>query len=268
MHNHIKQKRIYCGNEYLEVDIYPRTKNQIDTPKGKRPKKRNVTKPAQNNLNDARAKRYFIQLLNANFGKNDYHLTLTYKMTKHPKSLEDAEKRVRNYISRVNYKRKKMGLKSSKYVIVTEYKLKEGEAIDIHHHIIMDGDLTRDEVEDLWREKKQKGKKIGESIGRTNCIKLQPDEDGVAGLAHYLTKYEYRKRRWTASTNLIKPQEVINDHVFTKRQIEKLATRPLDKDYWEKKYPGYKIKSDYGYVAKYNDIMGWSIYLRLRKDTG
>lgn len=265
-HNFIKQKRIYCGKNYLEVDIYPRTKNQIDTPKGKRAKKTKVSKPAQRNLNDKNAKRYFIQLINSNFGPKDIYVTLTYKEANHPKDIKEAEQNIKKYIARLNYKKKRKGKKPLKYVSVIEYQLKNNKAIKIHHHLILDGDLTRDEVEDAWREPRQKGQKKGNKIGRANTMKLQPDEEGFAALANYLCKYEYRQRRWTASLNLKKPEEVKNDYAWTKRQIEKIAKQPLDKAFWAKKFKGYEITSeDYGYTVKYNELTGWSIYLKLRR---
>lgn len=263
MFNFIKQKKIKCGDNFLEVDIYPRTRKQIDTPKGKRPKKKLVSKPSQKNLNDKNAKRYFSQLVKSNFKFGDQHVTLTYKEKLHPKSLMDAERMARNYISRVNYLRKKKGLPNAKYIIVTEYQLKNDTPIKIHHHIIIDGGLSRDEYESLWRLKKEKGKKVGEKIGRTQANILQPDENGASGLVYYLCKYEYRKKRWTSSTNLVKPFQEIHDHAWTKRQIEKIAKAPFDPTFWEKKFKGYKVAKDYGYEAKYWDHMGWSIYLKM-----
>ncbi len=266
MFNFVKQKRIYCGN-YLEVDIYPRTKNQIETPKGKRPKKRAVSRPAQKNLNAKRAKRYFVQLLNTNFTEADYYMTFTYKPSHHPTSIKDAERNVRNYIARVNYRRKKEGLEKARYISVIEYQLKDNKPVHIHHHIVMDGQLSRDLLEDLWRLRRTKGQKRGEKIGRTNARRLQADENGFAALAHYLCKYEYRKRQWTSSTNLKKPDEKIDDYKWTKRQIEKLVKQPLDKGYWARKFPGYRLTSeDYGYEVAYNELMGWSIYLKLVRD--
>lgn len=266
MFNFIKQKKIYCGDKFLEVDIYPRTRNQIDTAKGRRAKKKEVTKPAQRNLNDKKAKRYFVQLINSNFDERGYHLTLTYKERYHPKTIEEAEANLRKLIARINYRKKKKGLPSLKYVSVIEYQLKKEEPCKIHHHLIMDGDLSRDEVEDCWRLARKKGQKKGDKIGRANTVKLQPDEGGLSALAKYLCKYEYRKRRWTSSLNLKKPYEKINDHAWSKRQIEKIAKQPFDKSFWEKKFKGYKITSGlYGYEVKYNELTGWAIYLKMVK---
>ena len=60
--NFIREKRIYCGEEYLEVDIVAVT-NMPEAGKGKRGK----SSQAQKNLNDKRSKRRFVQIANTNF---------------------------------------------------------------------------------------------------------------------------------------------------------------------------------------------------------
>lgn len=72
--NFIREKRIYCGEEYLEVDIVAVT-NMPEAGKGKRGK----SSQAQKNLNDKRSKRRFVQIANTNFGTNDFHISATYK---------------------------------------------------------------------------------------------------------------------------------------------------------------------------------------------
>lgn len=72
--NFIREKRIYCGEEYLEVDIVAVT-NMPEAGKGKKGK----SSQAQKNLNDKRSKRRFVQIANTNFGTNDFHISATYK---------------------------------------------------------------------------------------------------------------------------------------------------------------------------------------------
>lgn len=71
--NFIREKRIYCGEEYLEVDIVAVT-NMPKAGKGKKGK----SSQAQKNLNDKRSKRRFVQIANTNFGTNDFHISATY----------------------------------------------------------------------------------------------------------------------------------------------------------------------------------------------
>ena len=90
--NFIREKRIYCGEEYLEVDIVAVT-NMPEAGKGKKGK----SSQAQKNLNDKRSKRRFVQIANTNFGTNDFHISATYNNEHLPMSLEEAEKNVHNY---------------------------------------------------------------------------------------------------------------------------------------------------------------------------
>lgn len=267
----IRQKKIHCGENYLEVDIFPYTETQQEASKrkGTRAKKEKVSEPKQRNLNDKNAKRYFIQLINANFGEGDLHVTLTYNNKFLPATIKDAEKEIGNYLRRINYKRKKEGMESLKYVLVTEYKTKKDDdrPIRIHHHLIINGGINRDIVEDLW-SKKQKGQKKGERIGYVNADRLQPDEDGsgIAALGNYLTKDPQGKKRWSSSQNLERPWSRPNDHKYSRREVEKIAKNPPGREYWEKKYPGWTlINNDYAFTTVYNEITGWSIYLKLRR---
>lgn len=261
MKSFIREKKIYCGENYLEVDIIPISKNQ-KMPRGRRSKKKKVTAPKQKRLNDKRARRYFVQLVNTNFGKEDLHVTVTYSNDELPETIEDAEREARNYIRRIDYRRKKENLPPLKYILVTEYRLKKegGKPIRIHHHIIMNGGLDRDVVESLWSRRKGKGKR--KAIGFANADRLQPNEYGLEALCRYLMKDPRGKKRWSSSQNLTKPWTRNNDHKYTRRQVEKAAKFSDDREYWEKKYPGYWLTEC---KPVYNDLTGWSIYLKMRK---
>ncbi|WP_242872325.1 rolling circle replication-associated protein [Clostridium coskatii] len=264
----MREKKIYCGDKYMEVDIFPYSKMQKEISKGKRSKKRKESAPKQKNLNDKNSRRYFTQLVNSNFGLGDYHVTATYKDEFLPETLEDAEREVTNYLRRINYRREKEGLIPLEYILVTEYNTEENgeKPIRIHHHIIINGGLNRDTIEDLWSRRRKKGEKKGESIGFINVDRLQPDENGVSALCRYLTKRPCSKKRWTSSHNLKKPWYRNNDHKYRRREIEKICKSIPDSYYWEKKYPGWKLaNNDYSLKAVYNDITGWSIYLKMIK---
>lgn len=295
MRTFIREKKIFCGPEFLEVDLYPYTEEQKRATKGKRSKKEAVTPPKQMNLNDKNARRYLTQLSNTNFGEADLHTTATYSKANLPASVEEAEKEIRNYLRRVDYKRRKEGLPPLKYILVTAYSTgKDGEKpTRIHHHIFMSGGLDRDIVEDLWRKRKRKGQKKGDKIGFINADRIQPDENGVAALCEYLAKQAKGKKRWSSSQNLDKPDTEItdpgdpqrteqsrfsasqnldrptyrtNDHAYSRRELEKICKEPPDPAYWERRYPGYElIRNDYAFKAEYDDYRGWAVYLKLRK---
>ena len=263
MKSFIREKKIYCGKGYLEVDIIPRTENKNRIP-GKRSKKQKVSAPKQKNLNDKNAKRYFIQLVNSNFGKDDLHVTATYAPEHLPATLEEAEKEAANYIRRISYRMKKEGLPPLKYILVTEckYKGQDEKPIRIHHHIILNGGLDRDTLEALWGRRRKKGEKQGKKIGFVNADRLQPDEYGLEALCRYLTKDPQGKKRWSSSQNLVKPWYRNNDRKYSRRQVQEAAKLPDDKHFWEKKYPGYELTEC---IPEYNDFTGWSIYLKMHR---
>ena len=75
-----EQKHI-CGKSYdtaryMEVDLYQVSERQHKA--STRAKKKEASSLAQQTYNDKRAKRYHVQLVNTNFGKQDYSWTGTY----------------------------------------------------------------------------------------------------------------------------------------------------------------------------------------------
>lgn len=181
MRSFMREKKIYCGKHYREVDIYPYTAAQLTaSTRGKRSKKIKETEPKQKNLNDKNARRYFTQTANLNFGSDPeaLHVTATYSGKYLPDTVEQAEQEATNFLRRVQYRRKKEGLPPLKYMIVTAYttKRKSETPVRIHHHIIMNGGLDRDVVEDLWRKRRRKGQKKGDKIGF--CNPFQPCNAG------------------------------------------------------------------------------------------
>jgi len=294
MRSFMREKKIFCGPDFLEVDIFPYTQAQVQAAKGKRSKKEKVSQPKQMNLNDKNARRYFVQLGNTNFGEGDYHGTFTYAPENLPQSPEEADRIFRNFLDRVRYATKKAGLPPVKYMLVTAYKTtKDSEKpTRIHHHIIMSGGLSRDEIEDLWRKRKKKGQKKGDAIGYANVDRLQPQGNGIAALCTYLTKQTGGKKRWTssqgldkpdpitqdpgqpakqsrysASANLVSPYSRTNDHGYSRKEVERIIKEHPDYAYWERKYPGYTlIRDDYGFKAEYNEETGrWAVYAKLRR---
>jgi hypothetical protein len=244
----------------MEVDIYS---TQIGMTKRRRRKKRKESAPKQRNLNDKNAKRYFVQLVLTNFSKDDLHVSLTY--ANEPETIEAAEEEARNFIRRVNYRRKKEGLPPAKYIIVTEKGSKGGR---LHHHILLSGDMDRDVIESLWSKTRKKGQKAGEKIGLVRTDRLQPNEKGLEEIANYLGKdnagkNQKGKKRWIPSKNLTKPEYSTNDSKYTRRQVERIVQNEIDNNlYWAKQYPGWDLADC---KPVYNELTGWSIYLKLRR---
>lgn len=270
MRSFIREKKIYCGDRYMEVDIYPYT--EIRKTKNTRSKKIKESIPVQKNLNDKNAKRKFVQLAETNFSDGDYVLHLTYNDKNLPKSIKEMEKNISNYIRRLKRKRKAEGLTELKYILVTSYTTEEDEeegveSVRPHHHLLINGGINRDVVEDLWRKRKKKGEKKGSIIGIANAQRIQYDDiEGITRLSQYLARNITQKRKWTCSQNLKRPESRTNDSKYSRRKIEKICKNYFEKDYWEKQYPGWTIKDkNNGYEVVYNEFTGWSIYLKLRR---
>lgn len=187
-------KEITAGDQ-LEIEIYPQFEKMDDVPEKGRKK---ANDKAQRNLNDKNARKYVERLINENFSDQDIWITLTYDENHVPEDgdIEGAIKNVQNFMRRINRRRKKKELPNAKYVYVTEYN--EDSAIRFHHHIVMDGALSMDEIESLW--------KYG---SRNEVRRLQKDENGLSGLANYIVKEKQRiksEKRWNSSKgNLRKP---------------------------------------------------------------
>lgn len=270
----IREKKIDCG-KYREVDIIPRTDNAERAVRGKRGKRSRVTAPKQKDINEKNARRYLVQLGNGNFGKGDYHISLTYNKKNLPGTVEEAEKCVSNYLRKLARRREKLGLEPLKYILVTEYKYsKDGRSLTrIHHHIIMNGGLNRTEIEIMWTKDRINWRKASDTpnyfdeinqIGWANADRIQVDENGIEALCKYITKDPVGKKRWSSSRNLRRPEQMPNaDSKYSKAKITRLATSAdAGKEYFEKQFPLYQIVS---VQPVYYDETGWHIYLKMWK---
>lgn len=291
----IREKKTSCGR-YTEVDIIPRTEEAELATRGKRGKRTRVTPTKQTDLNDKNSKRYLVQLANGNFGKGDLHTSCTYDNEHLPGTVQEAEKTVNNYLRRIAYRRKKLGLEPLKYILVNEFQYdKDGNTIvRIHHHIIMNGGLDRDEVEAMWTNQRINWNKYHndrdykvEQMGFVNTDRLQPNEKGVEALCKYITKNPQGKKRWSSSRNLNRPEteksdsndveqsqwkhsrnlaavtEKCNDFKYSKKKVENLAKSPdAGLSEFQKIYSGYDIVE---VKPEYFEETGWHIYLKMWK---
>lgn len=259
----IRTKTYYCGKNDLEIDLFPWMEVEK---RYTRKKKEKVTIPKQKVLNDKRAKRTFCQLVKTNFGEGDLHLTLTYNTKYLPEKVEDAEKEVRNYLRRVARLRKKKNLSPLKYIFITEQGVQSKR---IHHHVIINGGLSRDEVELLWRRPKKKGQQQGEALGDCNADRLRTDDKGLERLASYLAKDPKGRKRWTPSQNLKKPEVSTSDTKTSRRKFMQLVLLPEDaeevRQHFEKQYPDFAVTE----VRKeWNEITcTWAVYVKLHRKT-
>ena len=276
-----REKKIDCGS-YREADIIPRTDSAEKAVKGRRGKSKKVSEPKQKDLNEKNSKRYLVQLGNGNFGAGDLHVTCTYSTKYLPKTEAEAERRIGNYLSRIAYRRKKMGLPPLKYILVTEYGYAKddpdhtGSPVRIHHHVIMNAGLDRDEVEMMWTAERINWRKYDadhsygdtvERLGYVNADRIQINENGIEALCKYVMKNPRGKKRWSSSRNLVRPVErPPADGKYSKKKVEALAkSNDRGLDFFQKQFPDYTIAE---IRPEYYEETGWHIYLKMWKKPG
>lgn len=196
--NKYRVKTIKSG-PILECEIYP-----IYNRTYIRGVKVEKTKAAQRKLNIKNRRKKIIRLINTNFTKKDFWVTLTYDQKHNPKTEQEAQRNIRNYLRKIRYRDR-----NAKYIYVTEGKVKNKR---FHHHVIISTKIDRDEIENLWQ-----------GGARKEAHRLQPDEFNLTGLGMYMTKSIEKKSQWGKSSNLKKPKESIADTKITKRQVRKIA---------------------------------------------
>lgn len=282
----IREHRTYCGEQYMTVDIFQYTQEGQNAATKKRKRREKVTSPKVANGNDKRARRYLSALINTNFGKDDISLTLTYSNENMPESDTEAQKEIRNYMNRVKHRREKLGLTPLKYVLVTEFGVKQttGELVRIHHHLVVNGGLSRDDLELMWTHERINWKQVEKEdaaglriyrsnisrIGFANADRLQEGENGFEALARYLLKSPNGKKRWSSSKNLEKPVRTTNDHKYTRRKLDKLCTSGeiYSRQWWESAYPGYTLAGSAETaleIEQPDEYNNWIVYAKLRK---
>lgn len=245
----IKSRNEKSGAEMLESMVYPSFPNREDVPKTA---KKRETGQAQKNLNDKNARRYLIRLANINFSKGDIWATFGWDDDNMPEDEERAEKDIKNFIARINYRRKKAGLENAKYIYIPAI---DGYARP-HFHILISGDgMGRDELEDLWTK-----------CERKNTRRVKPDDDFlITGIATYITQNPHGTKRWRSSKNLKKPDAPTRSY----RKFSRKKVNGMVKDFeelkaqMEKAYPGFKFLDA---EVKHNDkVAAFYIYARMIK---
>ena len=228
-----REKKYVCG-EYLEVDIFPVYKKQRS-----RSKKAKPTSEVQKRLNQRNAERKLIRLINTNFTKRDIRFDLTYDDDHYPDSPEEAQKQCQNFLRRVKYARKKLGLPPLKYVFVTEVGNEKGR---LHHHIVMSGGMDPNDLSELWGR------------GITDLKPLKFTDQGIPGIAIYLIKFPILGKRWCASKNLSKPVETERTGRLPQYKVQEWNNSGMDnKKEIERTYEGYTLSDIKPY---YNEVNG------------
>ncbi len=271
----IREKHTKSG-KLFEADFYPVWNDGRRMP-SRSPKKKRST-PEQERYNKRQAEKKLIRLVNTNFDEEDIIMHPTYSPEKAPQSKDEARHDIINYLRRVKTRRKselkrtvsalealpdsealkeqrkeleirKAKLEAPfKYIYVIErvqYKTGKYKGRDNwHFHLFITGGVPRKELEKMW------------SNGlRTNADNFQPEKYGPEAIAKYMSKDPQGSKRFCCSRNLEKPKTPKpKDGRISPRGVAKLAQeRAEDREYWEKRYKGYRFIKTY---ARYNDYNG------------
>lgn len=168
----------------------------------KRKAKRNGlrTPEAMRRYNQTMAERELARLINANFQTGDLHLVLTYRRGQRPDE-EKANRDLDNFIRRLRKYYRSRGVEF-KYIAAIGY----GERGALHHHLV----IPRMDVLDLPR--------LWPGGFRYTPLYQHPD---YTALAVYIARQNrsapddsgktVRRRRWSASKNLIRPKPEVKE---------------------------------------------------------
>lgn len=239
------------AGDLLYVKSYPIWDTAADrSARGKLDKAREKkgTTDAQRRLNARKAEEKLVLLINANFTAGDLLPTLTYSPRKRPENLQAAQKDVKNFLARLRRACRKRGIPDPAYVYVTETLQKRG-GLDYHHHMVLKVQMTRDEVEKMWRQKH----------GHGNIRIAWDAREGLTGYAKYIAKQvcsqetenlremeDVKTHRWCASKGLTVPEPTTADKKISRRRVEAMA-RDIKRDPETAKlhiaacYPGYEV---------------------------
>ena len=277
----MEREKITYSGPLLEADFYPICSDGRRLPT--RAPKTKPSRAAQEKYNQMKATKKLIRLVNANFDGTDYLMHPTYNPGKAPQDEEQARRDIVNYLRRVKTRReselkkleKKLiaakeaakqmpdnlfltetleGLKKQikklsqpfKYIYVIEketYKRGVYAGRDNwHFHLFLSGGLPDKVLEGMW----------GGGL-YTNADNYQPEKFGPEAAAKYMAKNPEGSKRFSYSKNLTKPKEKIKDGRVSRLQVERMCKlRVDDNEFWEKRYPGYKLLRTYPRYNQYN----------------
>ena len=221
------------------------------------------TSKAQQRANEERSRLRLIQLVEANFTEKDVAIGLDYAGQE--PTPEKVDRDLKTFFEKVRRRREKYNLPKLKYICAIggdEMPAPGYSGKRPHAHVIMNGGIDRDELEQMWGH------------GRANCDRLQPKDEGLGGISVYFTKQMQDRppkkgvKRYRTSRNLTKPVKRARDAKITNSRVRRIAYdfENQAKQVMEKLYPGYVLQKC---VVRYSDIVP-GVYIRcvLRKSRG
>ena len=243
----INRKEVYEYKHYKEIEIYP---VYSGSHKRVRCEKRKESKKSQKELNKRNRIKKILRLLRDNFCKKDFFVTLTYSEKNVPKTVDGAQEDYKQFMRALRKAYSDAG-KTLKYMAWVEKGVEKGR---LHHHLVVSGGIDREVFEELFQK------------GFVTVRKLKPELDDFLSLAEYFAKEPKGKRTFTCSKNLSRTAlvpKVVENNKTSKQEIKAIIENFEDKEWFEKKYPGYEpVFCD---IRKNEYSRHSYIYLTLRK---
>lgn len=181
----------------IEIRYYYTIKYNSGKAEGKRQKKEKPTSEAQEKINYIQCQRILTRIMNANFWRDDYYITLSYQKEHRPKDKEAMRRDADTFIKALRRAYQRAGLQL-KYIYVAE----RGKRGALHHHMVINGGVDLKILKDLWKK---------------GWITIKPlsDTGQYRKLAEYFVKWSHdamkndgeriHGKHWNGSKNLIHP---------------------------------------------------------------
>ena len=231
--NKYRVKRIKAGDT-LEIEAFPIWDTVQQATEARRQSEKH--REAVRAVNLRNTQKQLRRLMNANFGAGDLLMTLTYAPEEQPAFEDEAQRDVRNFLRRLRTRREKLGLPALKYIYITEMTEGANGRKRYHHHLIVNGGISRDEVEKLWKK------------GIANTKRAQPDAFALSGWAHYMSKQKKTQQKaytrgFAHSKNLKQPKVTYADHKLSRAAMQQISQdmKTRGTEILEKLYPGYEV---------------------------
>lgn len=277
----MQREKLTRSGPLLEADFYPVFSDGRKMPT-RAPKSKPSTE-AQQRYNRLMTAKKLIRLVNANFDNTDYWFHPTYKPALAPQDEKQARRDMANFFRRVRTKRASEArrlekdladaeaavavMPSNSFLVGEVERLKKAIAklrapfkylyriegavyqrgplagrINWHFHVFITGGLDRTVIEQMWPE----------GI-RVNCDRFQPERFGHEAAALYMSKDSQGSARFVYSRNLDKPEPMKKDGTVSRRTVERMAKKHFDdREFWERRYKGYKFVRCYSRYNEYN----------------
>lgn len=273
---YIREQKTVCGKEYMEIDLF--TVSSAEHRASRRAKKQKASSLAMMNCNERYSRRYLVQLVATNFSRAEGALVLhlTYEDAYLPQTWEQAERDVTNFVRRLNRRCRRHGKPKAKWITVTEHQDEDPAGgvreVRYHHHMILQCELSLDEIKDAWCTGQGVWK---ERLGLAKADRAEFEHGTLEAFCQYITKYPKRKRRWRQSQGLKKPEyRPPNDTRYSVRKLDEIARGRIDdKTFWERQYGKLRTNDgvrEYEFVeaeARYNQVDGsWHVIAKMWAD--